>query len=50
MLSLEGFTLTGQNTRSLEVKLSRASEQDVKVSLVYDATLFEKLKSQLFRI
>ena len=45
MLSLEGFTLTGQNTRSLEVKLSRASEQDVKVSLVYDATLFEKLKA-----
>ena len=45
MLSLEGFTLTGQNTHSLEVKLSRASEQDVKVSLVYDATLFEKLKA-----
>ena len=45
MLSLEGFTLTGQNTRSLEVKLSKVSAQDVKVSLVYDAALFEKLKA-----
>lgn len=45
MLSLEGFTLTGQNTRSLEVKLSKVSAQDVKVSLVYDAALFEKLKT-----
>ncbi|WP_278590362.1 BT_3987 domain-containing protein [Capnocytophaga ochracea] len=44
MLSLEGFTFTDKNTRSLEIRLSRASAQDVKVSLVYDASLYEKIR------
>ena len=44
MLSLEGFTFTDKNTRSLEIRLSRVSAQDVKVSLVYDASLYEKIK------
>ena len=44
MLSLEGFTFTDKNTRSLEIRLSRVSAQDVKVSLVYDASLYEKIR------
>ena len=39
MLTLEGFTFTDKHARLLEVKLSRASAQDVKVSLGYDAAL-----------
>ena len=45
MLTLQGFTLADKNTRTLEVKLTKASEKDVNVSLVYDATLFDKVKS-----
>ncbi len=45
MLTLQGFTLTDKNTRTLEVKLTKASEKDVNVSLVYDATLFDKVRS-----
>ena len=44
MLTLEGFTFTDKHARLLEVKLSRASAQDVKVSLVYDASLYEKIR------
>lgn len=45
MLTLQGFTLADKNTRTLEVKLTKASEKDVNVSLVYDATLFDKVRS-----
>lgn len=43
MLTLEGFTLTDKNTRTLEVKLTKASDKDVTVSLMYDASLFNKI-------
>ena len=43
MLNLEGFTLTDKNTRTLEVKLTKASDKDVTVSLMYDASLFNKI-------
>ena len=43
MLSLEGFTITDKSTRTIEVKLSRPSAQDVKISLVYDATLYDEV-------
>lgn len=43
MLTLEGFTLTDKNTHTLEVKLTKASDKDVNVSLMYDASLFNKI-------
>jgi len=43
MLNLEGFTLTDKNTRTLEVKLTKASDKDVTISLMYDASLFNKI-------
>ena len=43
MLNLEGFTLTDKNTHTLEVKLTKASDKDVNVSLMYDASLFNKI-------
>ena len=43
MLTLEGFTLADKNTRTLEVKLTKASDKDVTVSLMYDASLFNKI-------
>lgn len=43
MLTLEGFTLADKNTRTLEVKLTKASDKDVTVSLMYDASLFSKI-------
>ena len=43
MLTLEGFTLTDKNTHTLEVKLTKASDKDVTVSLMYDASLFNKI-------
>ena len=43
MLTLEGFNLTDKNTRTLEVKLTKASDKDVTVSLMYDASLFNKI-------
>ena len=46
MLSLEGFTITDKSTRTIEVKLSRPSAQDVKISLVYDATLYDEVKNK----
>ena len=46
MLTLEGFTITEKSTRSIEVKLSRPSAKDVKVSLAYDATLYDKVKDK----
>ena len=46
MISLEGFTITEKSTRSIEVKLSRPSAKDVKVSLAYDATLYDKVKDK----
>ena len=46
MLSLEGFTITDKSTRTIEVKLSRPSAHDVKISLVYDATLYDEVKNK----
>lgn len=46
MLSFEGFTITDKSTRTIEVKLSRPSAQDVKISLVYDATLYDEVKNK----
>jgi len=43
MLTLEGFTLADKNTRTLEMKLTKASDKDVTVSLMYDASLFSKI-------
>ena len=43
MLTLEGFTFADKNTRTLEVKLTKASDEDVTVSLMYDASLFSKI-------
>ena len=43
MLTLEGFTFADKNTRTLEVKLTKASDKDVTVSLMYDASLFNKI-------
>ena len=43
MLTLEGFTFADKNTRTLEVKLTKASDKDVTVSLMYDASLFSKI-------
>lgn len=43
MLTLEGFTLADKNTRTLEMKLTKASDKDVIVSLMYDASLFSKI-------
>ena len=43
MLTLEGFTLADKNTRTLEVKRTKASDKDVNVSLMYDASLFNKI-------
>lgn len=43
MLTLEGFTLADKNTRTLEMKLTKASDKDVTVSLMYDASLFNKI-------
>ncbi|MDO4880280.1 MAG: DUF1735 domain-containing protein [Capnocytophaga sp.] len=45
MLSLEGFTIEGENTRQVEVALSKTTTKDTKVTLQYDASLFEKIKS-----
>ena len=46
MSSLEGFTITGENKREVEIKLSKVSTNDAKVTLAYDATLFDKVRSQ----
>jgi len=46
MSSLEGFTITGENKREVEIKLSKVSANDAKVTLAYDATLFDKVRSQ----
>ena len=43
MLTLEGFTLADKNTRTLEMKLTKASDKDVTVSLMYDSSLFSKI-------
>lgn len=43
MLALDGFTLNGKNTYTLEVKLTKPSDKDVTVSIAYDASLFAKI-------
>ena len=45
MFSFGDLTVRGTNTATAELILTHKTTQDTKVSLIYDASLFEKLKS-----